>query len=181
MSYSIHMLLHFFLHHHHQLDCLKWPLTDYLKSILTNSYANSNLQFIYMPRLLQVSLKTPVHAQHSRFLPSRHIWCWLVIGNRHTLRGTVPTVHCEDAWPLALQLEILWRIYIICACHSVHVSSYSSVNCLQSWPYTRNLSRQNITKSTIVTFPFFLITFLSRQIPIRVVRSIFFLLVSLPR
>ena len=104
----------FFLHHHHQLDCLKRPLTDYLKSILTNRYANSNLQFIYMPKLPQVSLKTRVRFQHSRFLPSRHIWYWLVIGNRHTLRGTVPTVHCEDSWPLALQLEIQWRMYIIC-------------------------------------------------------------------
>jgi len=103
----------FFLpHHHQQLDCLKRPLTDYLKSILTNRYANSNLQFIYMPRVPQVSLKTRVTFQHSRFHPSQHIWYWL-IGNRHTLRGTVPTVHCEDAWPLALQLEIPWRMCII--------------------------------------------------------------------
>jgi hypothetical protein len=123
----------FFLHHHHhQLDCLKRPLTDYLKSILTNRYANSNSQFIYMPRLPQVSLKTRVTFHHSRFLPSRHIWYWLVIGNRHTLRGTVPTVHCEDVWPLALQLEILWRMYIICACPILHVSSYSSVKMFAS-------------------------------------------------
>lgn len=69
-TYAAAFFLH---HHHHELDCLKRPLTHYLKSILTNRYANSNLQFIYMPRLLQVSLKTRVKFQHSRFLPSRHI------------------------------------------------------------------------------------------------------------
>lgn len=124
---STYVAAFFLHHHHHQLDCLKRSLTDYLISILTNRYANSNLQFIYMPRLPQVSLKTRVTFRHSRFHPSRHISYWLFIGNRHALRGSVPTVHCEDAWPLALQLEILWRMYIICVCATLRVSSYSSV------------------------------------------------------
>jgi len=91
-------------------------LTDYWKSILTNRYNKITLHFIYIPSSPQVWLKTRVMFQFSRFLSSRHIPFWLVIGSCHTLRGTAPRVHCEDVWSLAVVLLALVESILMLVC-----------------------------------------------------------------